>query len=380
MARVQDHLKRVVDDLTDGVSRLLADAGIRVLDGHARFSRPDRVAVEHGDTVEFLEHRHAIVATGSRPVELPDLPPDGDRVVGSEELLFIDQLPERLVLVGGGYVGVELGCAFAKLGSEVTIVEVEDRILPGFDARIGRQVSRGLRRLGVGLCLSHRAIGTDEHGLVATGPDGEVALPADRIGVVVGRRPNSDTVALDTAGATITSSGLVQVTPDRRATGDVFAIGDLTPGPALAHKAIAEAEVAADAACDRPAAFDPAGIPMVVFADPQVMVVGLDQKAAIAAGLEPSTFRFPLSASGRARTLGQSEGTVTVVADGDGTVIGVQAVGAHVAELAGEAALAVETAATVEDLAGTIHAHPTLGESLMEAALGLAGRPVHIAR
>jgi len=380
MARVQDHLKRVVDDLTNGVSRLLADAGVRVLDGHARFSRPDRVAVEHGDTVEFLEHRHAIVATGSRPVELPDLPPDDDRVVGSEELLFIDQLPERLVLVGGGYVGVELGCAFAKLGSEVTIVEVEDRILPGFDARIGRQVSRGLRRLGVGLCLSHRAIGTDEHGLVATGPDGEVALPADRIGVVVGRRPNSDTVALDTAGATITSSGLVQVTPDRRATGDIFAIGDLTPGPALAHKAIAEAEVAADAACDRPAAFDPAGIPMVVFADPQVMVVGLDQKAAIAAGLEPSTFRFPLSASGRARTLGQSEGTVTVVADEDGTVIGVQAVGAHVAELAGEAALAVETAATVEDLAGTIHAHPTLGESLMEAALGLAGRPVHIAR
>ena len=380
MTRVQDHLKRVVDDLTDGVSRLLTDAGVRVLNGHARFSRPDRVAVEHGDTVEFLEHRHAIVATGSRPVELPDLPPDGDRVVGSEELLFIDQLPEHLVLVGGGYVGVELGCAFAKLGSEVTIVEAEDRILPGFDARIGRQVSRGLRRLGVGLCLSHRAIGTDEHGLVAAGPDGEVVLPADRIGVVVGRRPNSDTVALDMAGATITSSGLVQVTPDRRATGDVFAIGDLTPGPALAHKATAEAEVAADAACDRPAAFDPAGVPMVVFGDPQVMVVGLDQKAAIAAGLEPSAFRFPLSASGRARTLGQSEGTVTVVADGDGTVIGVQAVGAHVAELAGEAALAVETAATVEDLAGTIHAHPTLGESLMEAALGLAGRPVHIAR
>ncbi|MEC8920931.1 MAG: dihydrolipoyl dehydrogenase, partial [Actinomycetota bacterium] len=189
-----------------------------------------------------------------------------------------------------------------------------------------------------------------------------------------------DTVALDMAGATITSSGLVQVAADRRAAGDVFAIGDLTPGPALAHKAIAEAEVAADAACDRPAAFDPAGVPMVVFGDPQVMVVGLDEKAAIAAGLEPAAFRFPLSASGRARTLGQSEGTVTVVADGDGTVIGVQAVGAHVAELAGEAALAVETAATVEDLAGTIHAHPTLGESLMEAALGLAGRPVHTAR
>jgi len=189
MARVREHLSAVVGDLTNGVARLLAAAGVRVLDGHARFSRPDRVAVEHGDTVEFLEHRHAIVATGSRPVELPDLPPDGERVVGSEELLFTDRLPERLVLVGGGYVGVELGCAFAKLGSEVTIVEAEDQILPGFDTRVGRQVNRGLRRLGVGLCLSHRAVGTDEHGLVVVGPDGEVGLPADRIGVVAGAVP-----------------------------------------------------------------------------------------------------------------------------------------------------------------------------------------------
>jgi len=160
----------------------------------------------------------------------------------------------------------------------------------------------------------------------------------------------------------------------------VFAIGDLTEGPALAHKATAEAEVAADVACGRPAAFDPTCVPMVVFSDPQVMVVGMDRDEATEAGLRPAAFRFPLAASGRAWTLGGAEGTVTVVADAEGTVVGVQAVGPHVAELAGEAALAVETAATVEDLAGTIHAHPTLGESLMEAALGLAGRPVHTGR
>jgi len=157
----------------------------------------------------------------------------------------------------------------------------------------------------------------------------------------------------------------------------VFAIGDLTDGPALAHKATAEAEVAVDAACDRPSAFDPTCIPMIVFGDPQVLSVGLDRDAAAAVGLEPTSSRFPFAASGRARTLGDTGGYVEVVADEAGTVVGVQAVGAHVAELAGEAALAVETAATVEDLAGTIHAHPTLGESIMEAALGLAGRPVH---
>ena len=381
MTRVRAHLAGVIGDLTSGVSSLLANAGVTVLTGHARFTRPGRVSVEHGDTVEFLDPHHVIVATGSRPIELSDVPLDGQRVVGSAELLSTDVLPERLVLVGGGYVGVELGCAFAKLGSEVTIVEAEDRVLPGFDARTTRLVERGLRRLGVGLCLSHRAAGTDEHGLVVEPTVGDsggpVTLPADRIGVVVGRRPDADSVAMARSGATVEPSGHVAVDAARRAADGVYAIGDLTPGPALAHKATAEAEVAAEAACGRPAAFDPTTIPMVVFGDPQVMAVGLTREEATVAGLEPSAFRFPLGASGRARTLGATEGTVTVVADAEGTVIGVHAVGGHVAELAGEAALAVETAATVEDLAGTIHAHPTLGESLMEAALGLVGRPVH---
>ena len=381
MTRVRAHLAGVIGDLTSGVSSLLADAGVTVLAGHARFTRPGRVSVEHGDTVEFLDPRDVIVATGSRPIELADVPLDGQRVVGSAELLSTDVLPERLVLIGGGYVGVELGSAFAKLGSEVTIVEAEDRVLPGFDARTTRLVERGLRRLGIGLCLSHRAVGTDEHGLVVepTGSDsgGPVTLPADRIGVVVGRRPDTDSVAMARSGARLEPSGHVSVDAARRAADGVYAIGDLTPGPALAHKATAEAEVAAEAACGRPAAFDPTTIPMVVFGDPQVMAVGLTREEATVAGLEPSAFRFPLGASGRARTLGDTEGTVTVVADAEGTVIGVHAVGGHVAELAGEAALAVETAATIEDLAGTIHAHPTLGESLMEAALGLVGRPVH---
>ncbi len=378
MASVRCHLNEMVVNLTDGVQGLLANAGVSVTVGHARFTRPGRVSVERDDVLEFLDYQDAIVATGSRPIVLPEVPTDGKTVVDSADLLFADTLPDRLVLVGGGYVGVELGCAFAKLGSEVTIVEVANQVLPSFDGRTSRQVARGLRDLGIGLCLGHRAVGVDADGLIIQNSNGDqLVLPADRVCIVAGRQPNSDTVAIERAGAIVDPNGFVRVDTSRRANEHLYAIGDLTLGPALAHKATAEAEVAADAACGRPATFNPAAIPLIVFGDPQVLSVGIDPEAAENAGLKPSVARFPLSASGRAHTQGRTEGTVTVVADEEGTVIGVQAVGAHVAELAGEATLAVETAATVEDLAGTIHAHPTLGESLMEAALGIAGRPIH---
>jgi dihydrolipoamide dehydrogenase len=380
MTGVREHLDRVVASLTGGVTALLERAGVTVIVGTARFTRPNRVAVEHDGSVDHLEFTDAVVATGSRPVDLPDLPFDGDRVVGSAGLLFADSLPDRLVLVGGGYVGVELACAFAKLGSHVTVVEMEDRVLSGFDRRISAAVARGLKRLGVEVLAGHRVVGPTDGGLIVGSSDGTRELTADRIGVVVGRRPNSDDLGLAETGAVVDARGLVGVDLQRRAAAHVFAIGDLTDGPALAHKATAEAEVAVDAACDRPAAFDPTCVPMIVFGDPQVVVVGLDRAGAEAAGIEARSFRFPFGASGRALTLGDTDGFVDVLADADDTVIGVQAVGTHVAELAGEAALAVETAATVEDLAGTIHAHPTLGESIMEAALGLAGRPVHTAR
>jgi len=377
MSAVQAYLRDVVDKLTGGLERLLNRAGVVILAGEAHFIKPNRVVVEHGTTVEYLDFRQAIVATGSRPIELADVPIDGTRVLSSADLLSTECLPEEMVLIGGGYVGVELGCAFAKLGSRVTIVEAESTILPGFDDRISRTVTRGLRNLGVGICCNSTAIGIEEAGLVVSGPTGTTSLPTDKVAIVVGRRPNSDLVALGDAGATLDEHGLVIVDSGRRATEKVFAIGDLTAGPALAHKATAEAEVAADVACGRANAFDPTCIPLVVFSDPQVVVVGMTKVTAAAVGLAATSSQFPLVASGRARTLGEVDGFVTVVADEDGTVIGVQAVGSHVAELAGEAALAVETATTIEDLAGTIHAHPTLGEAFTEASMALVGRPLH---
>ena len=378
MAQVQSHLQQIVSDLTGGVAQLLSQAGVQLISGTARFSRPNRVAVEHGDSLSHFEFADVIVATGSRPIDLPDLPVDGQRVVGSAELLFSSKLPENLVLVGGGYIGVELATAFAKLGSHVTIVEAEKQLLTGFDKRVAGLVARGLEKLGVALLLNHRAQKLESEGLLVAGPKGSVALPADKICVVVGRRPNSDTVGLREAGVLINSQGLVDVDAQRRAADHIFVIGDLTEGPALAHKATAEAEVAAEVACGGAEVFDPTVIPMIVFSDPQVLSVGVDPSQAKKQGLE--SFRFPFAASGRARTMGDTEGFVSMVADDAGTVVGVHAVGSHVAELAGEAVLAIEMAATVEDLARTIHAHPTLGESIMEAALGLAGRPVHVSR
>ena len=229
----------------------------------------------------------------------------------------------------------------------------------------------------------------DGNDLVVEGPTGEARLPmgADDDGVVVvavGRRPNTDSLGLPGAGIPLDNDGRIVVGADRRAAADVYAIGDITPGPALAHKATAEAEVAVAAAGGRRAAFDPATIPAVVFSDPQIATVGLTVEEATAAGADATSFRFPLSASGRALALARPEGYVEIVADrggeGGGTVLGVHMVGAGVAELAAEAALAVEMGATLEDVALTIAPHPTLSEALAEAAMGALGRPLHVRR
>ena len=395
--RAQAWIGDVVGRLTGGVTRLLRDAGITVATGTARFATARRVAVTRGDDATFYEFKSLILATGSRPVELPALPFDGERILDSTAALALRRVPRRLTVVGGGYIGVELGGAWAKLGADVTIVELADHLLPGMPAGLARVLERALRARGVTIQLSTKVLGRNGDDLVVEGPAGEARLPIGTTGptasslsgdqaagvvvVAVGRRPNTDSLGLGGAGISVDADGRVVVGADRRAAADVFAIGDITPGPALAHKATAEAEVAVTAAGGRRAAFDPAAIPAVVFSDPQVATVGLTAEQAKEAGIDPAAFRFPLSASGRALSLARPEGYVEMVADrGDGTVLGVHMVGAGVAELAAEAALAVEMGATLEDVALTIAPHPTLSEALAEAAMGALGRPLHVRR
>src|SRR5688500_294893 len=387
--RAQDWIGDVVGRLTGGVEQLLRDAGVTVTTGTARFATARRVAVTRGDDAAFYEFGSVVLATGSRPVELGAVPFDGQRVLDSTAALALRRVPHQVTVVGGGYIGVELGGAFAKLGADVTIIELADQLLPGMPLGLARVLERALRARGVTIRLGTKVLGTDGDDLVVEGPNGEARLTigTDDDGVVVvavGRRPNTDSLGLAQVGVSLGPDGRVVVGADRRAAKDVYAIGDITPGPALAHKATAEAEVAVAAAGGRRAAFDPATIPAVVFADPQVATVGLTAEQAADDGIDATSFRFPLSASGRAQALARPDGYVEVVAErggpGGGTVLGVHMVGAGVAELAAVAALAVEMGATAEDLALTIAPHPTLSEALAEAAMGALGRPLHVRR
>jgi dihydrolipoamide dehydrogenase len=367
--------------LARGVAELLAHGNVRVVHGEARFNRPDRVAVQTpDDRVVFFEFEHAIVATGSRPLELPGLPFDGERVLDSTGALALTAVPDSVAVVGAGYIGLELGTALAKLGARVTVVEALDRILPTVEASLTAPVLRRLRALEVDVRLRTTAQRLDERALVVSGPDGEDRVQAERVIVAVGRVPNTDQMGLAGAGVGVGSGGLIEVGADMRATDRIAAVGDIVAGPALAHKATAEAAVAAEALSGLPAAFDVRAIPVVIFTDPEIASVGLGEAEARDAGLEPVVAAFPLAASGRAGTLGARDGFTRIVADAaTDRVIGVHVVGPHASELVAGGALAIELMAAPGDVATTIHPHPTLSEGLHEAAALLLGHPLHVA-
>ncbi len=370
MTRVHEHRRATIGQLTGGVGTLLDAAGVERWTGSARFSKPDRLAIVSGADVRHLEFANCIIATGSRPTRLASLPTDGERIVDSTGALEFAEVPRSLVVVGGGYIGIELGTAWAKLGAEVTIIEGADRILPNMDRRLSTEVQRRLNQLGVITVV----------GTFVSGADDPLIADAERIIVAVGRTPNTDDLGLATARITVDTNGLIPVGANRRATNTIFAIGDVTAGPALAHKASAEAEVAAHSIAGQAAAFDPACIPEIVFSDPEIASVGRTVKSARAEGVEATSFRFPLAAGSRSRTIGDTTGFVQLVADDAGTVIGAQMAGDGVAELIGEVALAIEMGAVAEELAATIHPHPTRSEAIAEAAHGLLGRPLHVRR
>ena len=382
--------------LARGVGELLARGGVRVVHGEARFNRPDRVAVRTpDDRALFFEFEHAIIATGSRPIELPGLPFDGARVLDSTAALALEETPASVAVVGAGYIGLELGTALAKLGARATVVEALDRVLPSVDASLTAPVLRRLRALGVDLRLRSTAERIDGDRLVVAAPGGEERVEAEKVVVAVGRRPNTDELGLDAAGirtaasargadgadgrAPACATGLIPVGDDMRATERIAAIGDVVAGPALAHKATAEAAVAAEALSGMPAAFDAQAVPEVIFTDPEIGTVGLTEAQARAAGMDPVVATLPLAASGRAGTLDERDGFTRVVADrATDRVVGVHIVGPHASELVAGGALAIELMAAPGDVAATIHPHPTLSEGLREAAALALGHPIHV--
>jgi len=382
-AQFQRFKADVVRRLTDGVSHLLHQAGVKVLRGRLSLFDARTAVVNRGDeaAAQFLQFKDLVFATGSSPVALSHLPFDGERVLDSTGALAIDEVPGTAVIVGGGYIGLEIGTAWAKLGTKVTIVELADRVLPTMDEDIGAVVQRQLAALSVELLCAHRVAGfngRDLHIENATG--GGCARPADKVVVAVGRTPNTADLGLDKIGVRPAENGLLPVAPDRRLTDHVSAIGDITPGPALAHKASAEAEVAVEALCGKRVAFEPTVIPTVVFSDPEVAAAGLSKLQAQEQGIAYNESRFPLGASGRAATLGAKNGFAQIFsAASDDTVLGIQLVGPHASDMIAEAVVAIEMGVSLEDLALCIHPHPTFSEQIAEAAQLGVGRPIHVA-
>jgi len=373
----------VVKKLTGGVGALLKKNGVKLVNGWATILDGKTVEVrEEGASEASVRIRceHMLLASGSEAVELPFMP-FGGSVISSTEALSPGEIPQRLVVVGAGYIGLELGTAYRKLGAQVTVVEAADRILPAYDADLVKPVAAALARLGVELRLATSVQGLDEEGRVrvrdASGV--EALLEADRVLVAVGRKPK--TVGWGLENLMLDMNGRAVKVDDQCRTSmrNVWAIGDLTGEPMLAHRAMAQGELVAEIVSGKKRHFAPAAIPAVCFTDPEIVVVGMSPLDADKAGIEVITASFPFSANGRAMTIESTDGFVRVVArKSDHRIIGWQAVGGAVSELAAGFTQSIELGAQLEDIGGTIHAHPTLGEAVQEAALRALGHALHI--
>jgi dihydrolipoamide dehydrogenase len=383
-AKLRAWTQRSIDRLAQGLAGIAKVRGVDVVAGHGRFEGDGsiRVAREDGPPAT-LRFKHAIVATGSRPATLPGLEP-GPRVWDSTAALALSATPARLLVVGGGYIGLELGSVYAALGSEVTVVELLDGLLPGVDrdlvAPLTRRLGKRFKRILLGTKLTGMRDTGSALAVELAGEGAPAHLEVDQLLVAVGRRPLTDDIGLEHTHAARDARGFIAVDAQRR-TADprVFAIGDVAGEPMLAHKAVAEGLVAAEAIAGHPAAFEPRAVPAVVFTDPEVAWCGLMEAEARARGVEVRTAKVPWSASGRAVAMGRPDGlTKLVFESASGRLLGVGLVGPHAGELLAEGTLAVEMGAVAEDLAGTIHTHPTLSETLGEAAELFLGRPIHL--
>jgi len=373
----------IVDRLTSGVALLCEKNGVEVVHGAAEFLSDRSLAVASDDGRVEIEFEQAVIATGSRPMQLDGFPHDGEKIIGSSEALSLQKVPEKLVIIGAGYIGLELGIVYAKLGSQVSIVEFLPKVAPDLDAEVGKALTRQLKKLKIKLYLSHRAESFepgDPSTVIARGPkDEELRLEADAVMTSVGRVPNSEDLGLEAAGVATDEKGFVTVN-DRMQTSapGVYAIGDVAGGALLAHKAYQEAKVAAEVIAGEPAAFD-SFVPAVIYTDPEVAWVGLGEEQAKEQGYNVVTGAFQYKASGRAMSLDSTDGFVKAIADADTKqLLGVIAVGRGVSEFIGEATLALEMGAFLEDVALTIHSHPTMSEALQEAIEAALGQAVHM--
>lgn len=385
-SKVQEWKGQVVNKLTSGVAGLLKGNKVDIVKGEAYFVDANTLRVMNETSAQTYTFKNAILATGSRPVEIPTFK-FSKRVINSTGALNLPEVPKKLVVIGGGVIGVELGTAYANFGTEVTILEGSSELFAGaFEKQMTTLVSRNLKKKGAEIVTNALAKGVEEKedGVIVTYEvkGEEKTVEADYVLVTVGRRPNTDELGLEQVGVEMTDRGLVKIDKQCRTNvSSIYAIGDIVEGPQLAHKASYEGKIAAEAISGHPSEIDYLGIPAVVFSEPELATVGYNEKQAKDEGLEVVAAKFPFAANGRALALNNSDGFLKLITrKEDGLVIGGQIAGASASDMISEIGLAIEAGMTAEDIAMTIHAHPTLGEITMEAAEVALGTPIHIVK
>jgi dihydrolipoamide dehydrogenase len=390
MKKLQSWKGGVVNKLTTGVRTLLKANGVEVIDGTAKLGAPGpdghRITVTSKAGTTTIIAKSVVIATGSRPMSIPGFTIDQKRMLDSTGALALDVVPPRMIVIGGGYIGLELGMVYAKFGSKVTVVEATGHLLGSMDQDCVAVVARKLRKLGVEVMLDTKAKSWEDKGdravLTVELKDGKTAtIDAEKILMSIGRRPNTEELGLEAAGVMLDKRGYILANDQLKTNvGGIYAIGDVIGGMMLAHKATKEGEVVAEIIAGHKAAFDVRTIPAVVFTDPEIASAGMTEDEAKAKGhTSLKVGKFPFAALGRALSVNDTEGFAKVIADGKTEeVLGVHIVGNGASDLISEAALAIEMGAVVQDLRLTIHPHPTLSEAIMEAAAAALGEAVHI--
>ncbi|WP_046175176.1 dihydrolipoyl dehydrogenase [Domibacillus indicus] len=383
--KVQEWKAGVVKKLTGGVEGLLKGNKVELVRGEAYFNDANTLRVMGEDSAQTYTFKNAIIATGSRPIEIPNFK-FSNRVIDSTGALSLKEIPKKMVVVGGGYIGSELSTAYADFGTEVTILEGAPEILGGFEKQMSALVKRSMKKKGIEIVTKAMAKSAEEtaNGVKVTYEAGgkEETIEADYVLVTVGRRPNTDEIGLEGVGVKMSDRGLIEIDKQcRTSVENIYAIGDIVSGPPLAHKASYEGKIAAEAIAGEKSEVDYLAIPAVCFTEPELATVGYSEAQAKEENIEIVSAKFPFAANGRALALNSTDGFVKVVSrKEDGLIIGAQIAGSGASDMVAELGLAIEAGMTLEDVAMTIHAHPTLAEMTMEAAEVALGTPIHIVK
>ena len=379
----------VVNANVNGVKTLFKANGVEFLRGEASFKSPTEVEVKLADGgTKRIMASNVVIATGSAPVDVKAWPRDGETIINSDDAVRLSRIPKQLLVIGGGVIGLEFATVYGRIGAQVLVVEMMPQILSGTDIEVGKTLGRILKKQGIEIMLNTKVGALEKRGktvratLNGEGTGGkDETREFDMVLVAVGRRPVTDRLELKNAGLDVDERGFIAVDRQQRTkVSNIFAVGDITGAPLLAHRAMRQGVVAAEVINgDRSAAFDPVAVPNAIYTDPEVATVGLSEEEAKGAGYEVRVGKFPLAASGRARTMNESEGLIKLVADAKtDLLLGMHIVAPQAESLIGEGVIALEMGATLEDIGLSIHPHPTLTESIMDAAEAAHGKAIHL--